>query len=174
MRLDNIKIKESFAATVPNPEKLLKCKDYWEKNHTQDRYLVVDHNYTLIDGYIQYLVLKDVGVDTAEIKISERRRKRWNRKTKQCKTGKTSKYDYRTCNTLYVFGIHPYSTSTKERIWRIPNSWKDSWMNSLKIGDYLLVNTKYGASPIQVTQLAVLDKCPVDTPVKKVIKKLHY
>lgn len=45
-------------------------------------------------------------------------------------------------------------------------------MNSLKIGDYLLVDTKYGTVPIRVTRFEILDECPVDIPIKTVIKKL--
>lgn len=125
MRLDNIKIKDSFAASNPKQKKLLKCKEHWDKNHTQDRYLVVDHNYTLIDGYIQYLVLKDVGIDIAEIKISDKKMKKWKEKQKK-RTSKIEKYNYKTCSTLYVFGVHLHSESAKERVWRVPNSWKDS------------------------------------------------
>lgn len=174
MKLKNIKIKDSYAVTVPKAEKLLKCKEHWEKNHTQDRYLTIDHNYNLIDGYIQYLVLKDAGVDTAEVKISDKRKSRCNRKIKQNKPLKKHKYDYKKCNTLYVFGVQINSTSTKERIWRVPNSWKDTWIDFLKTGDYLLVNTKRGASVIKITRIEMFNKCPVEMPVKKVIRKLDY
>lgn len=75
MRLDNIKIKDSFASSIPKTEKVLACKEYWIKYHTQDRFIVVDHNNVLIDGYIQYLVLKDAGIDVAEVKISNKKKK---------------------------------------------------------------------------------------------------
>lgn len=172
MRLSDIKIKDSFANSVPTEEKVSVCRQYWNENHEQDRYIVVDYNNFLIDGYIQYLVLKENDVDIAEVKISDKKRKRWSRKNKQLKVQKSNKTNYRECETTYIYGIHPKSKSIKERVWRVPNSWWTGWADNLNIGDMLLVKTKYGLAPIEITRIERLSECPVDIPVKTVVKKI--
>lgn len=149
------------------------CRNYWNEHGEQDRYIVVDHNNILIDGYIQYLVLKENDIDMAEIRISDKKKKKWSRKNcKQTKLSKVKRPNYRECETTYIFGIHPKSKSTKERVWRVPNSWYRGWTDSLNVGDMLLVKTKYGLAPIEITRIEKLSECPVDMPVKMVVKKL--
>lgn len=167
MKLSDIRIKESFVNTTPKEAKMKKCRDNWNEWHRQDRYIVVDHDNTLIDGYIQYLVLKENGIEEAEIKISDRRKKRWYRKN----TEGWMAPRYKNRMTTYIFGIHPDSKSTKERVWRVPNSWI-GWEYDLLPGDKILVTTKHGIRPIIITRIEWLDKCPVDMPVKKVYRKL--
>jgi len=70
MKLSDIKIKESFAITTPKVEKMEECRNNCNTYHRQDRYIVVNNDKELIDGYIQYLVLKENGVEEADIKIS--------------------------------------------------------------------------------------------------------
>lgn len=172
MRLEDIKIKDSFTNSIPTEEKVNVCWQHWDKFHEQDRYIVVNRDNYLIDGYIQYLVLKENSVDVAEVKISDKKKKRWSRKNKKSKVQKTNKTNYRECETTYIFGVHPNSKSTKERVWRVPNSWWSGWADSLNIGDMLLVNTKRGRQPIEVTRIKRLSECPVDIPVKTVVRKL--
>ena len=62
MKLSDIKIKDSFANSNPQIRKIEECRNYWNENHEQDRYLVVNHKDELIDGYIQYLILKENNV----------------------------------------------------------------------------------------------------------------
>lgn len=173
MRLDNIKIKDSFASSIPKIEKVLACKEYWIKYHTQDRFIVVDHNNVLIDGYIQYLVLKDAGIDVAEVKISNKKRKKWNRKRRKLKYRNLNKLTYRECKTTYVFGTLLYSKSEKERVWRVPNSWKKERINELNIGDTVIVHNQNNLSLIRITKIEEFNECPVDIPVKKVIRKYY-
>ena len=173
MRLDNIKIKDSFATTLPKEEKMAVCKAYWETHKKQDRYIVVNHNNVLIDGYIQYLVLKEANVEIVEVKISERKRKKWSRKRSYPKSSKAKKLTYRESNTTYVFGTFLYSRSKKERVWRIPNSWKEERTADFNIGDVVMVHNKKGFSSIKVTRIEKLNKCPVDIPVKKVVRKYY-
>lgn len=173
MRLNNIKIKDSFASTIPNKEKITECKDYWNNHNKQDRCIVVDHNNILVDGYIQYLVLKDTGIEIAEVKISDRKRKKWNRKRKLPKHTKPKKLTYRESNTTYVFGTLLYSKSKKERVWRIPNSWTEERIADFNVGDVVMVHNRKGFSPIKVTRIEKLNECPVDIPVKKVVRKYY-
>jgi hypothetical protein len=55
-------------------------------------------------------------------------------------------------------------------MWRIPKSW--TWMQeNIQVGDIVLCAAKRGISPVQVTRIEVLDVCPVDMVVKKVVDK---
>ena len=80
MKLVDIKISEAFANSIPSEEKMNECRNNWNQWHRQDRYIVVNPDNVLIDGYIQYLVLKENNVEEAEVKISTKRKKRWYRK----------------------------------------------------------------------------------------------
>ena len=166
MKLSDIKIKDSFASSNPQIRKVQECRNYWNENHEQDRYVVVNHKNELIDGYIQYLVLKENNVSDAIIQNSEHKRKRYNR----IRTKEYGMVKYRTNETVYIYGIHPNSKSKKERVWRVPASWK-GWENDILPGDRIWVNTKYGIKPIIVTKIEWSDKCPVDMKVRKVARK---
>ena len=69
MKLSDIKISEAFANSIPSEEKLNECRNNWNQCNRQDRYIVVNRENELIDGYIQYLVLKENNVEEVEIKI---------------------------------------------------------------------------------------------------------
>lgn len=76
MKLSEIKIKESFSNTTPSEEKMDECRHNWRMYGKQDRYIVVNHDNELIDGYIQYLILVEHKEEYAEVKISHCRKKR--------------------------------------------------------------------------------------------------
>lgn len=173
MRLVDIKIKDSFANSVPKEEKVNVCREHWDKTNEQDRYIVVNRDNFLIDGYIQYLVLKENDVDVAEVKISDKKRRGWLRKNQQSKVRKVNNKNYKKHETIYIYGVHPNSKSMKERIWRVPKSWGRCWINSLNIGDMMLVHTKNGLAPIKITKIKRLSKCPVDMSVKTVVRKIR-
>ena len=80
MKLSEIKIKESFANTTPSEEKMDECRYNWRMYGKQDRYVVVDHNNALIDGYCMYLILMEHKEEYAKVKISHCKKKRWYRK----------------------------------------------------------------------------------------------
>ena len=69
MRLSEIKIPEDFKSSIPNTYKYNKCERYYKENNKQDRYLVVNENNYLIDGYIMYLVLKNNGDEYWDVRI---------------------------------------------------------------------------------------------------------
>lgn len=81
-KLSEIKITEEFSSTKPSNIKVEECRKFWAKNYKQDRYLVVNEEGYLIDGYIQYLILKENKVDEAEIQISNVRKNKWKRMEK--------------------------------------------------------------------------------------------
>lgn len=162
MKLLDIKINESFEKSIPQAEKMEMCRNYWNNYGKQDRYIVVNHNNILIDGYIQYLILKENNIKEVEVQVSNKVKKKWARKNRT----------YRELETAYIFGVHLNSNNIKEYVWRVPNSWWSGWADILNIGDILLVKTKYGLAPIKITQIKRLSKCPVNIPVKTVVKKL--
>lgn len=169
MKLSEIKISEEFAKISPNKKKINECEGNWNNFHRQDRYIVVDHSNTLIDGYIQYLVLMEYKEEYAEVKISNRRKKRWYRKN----TKDWTIPHYRTELTTYIYGMHYNKNKgefSKEYVWRMPKSWGD-WADNVQIGDTVMCATKFGYSPVVVSRIEVFDKCPIDIPVKRVANK---
>ena len=68
MKLSEIKISNAFASTTPREDKVKVCRNYWEENHEQDRDIIVNKNNVLIDGYVQYLVLKENGIEEVFVK----------------------------------------------------------------------------------------------------------
>ena len=169
MKLSEIKISEEFAKISPGKKKINECEGNWNNFHRQDRYIVVDHSNTLIDGYIQYLVLMKHKEEYAEVKISNRRKKRWYRKN----TKDWTIPHYRTELTTYVYGMHYNKNKgefSKEYVWRVPKSW-GNWADNVQIGDTVMCATKFGYSPVVVNRIEVFDKCPIDIPVKRVANK---
>lgn len=168
MKLSDIRISEAFANSVPSTEKLNKCSNNWNQWNRQDRFIVVNPDNVLTDGYIMYLVLKENGIEEAEAKISNRRKK--CRKNAEA----WNVPHYRNETTTYVYGVHPNSNCTKEFVWRVPKSWSElGWEDGLSIGDEILVATKFGTKPIVVTKIELSDKCPVNMPVKRVVKRIN-
>ena len=170
MKLVDIKISDAFANSIPSEKKLNECRNNWTQYNRQDRYIVVNPDNVLIDGYIQYLVLKENNVEEVEVKISTKRKKRWYRKN-------VKDWDiphYKNEATTYVYGVHPYSENKKEFVWRVPKSWSElGWEDGLNISDEILVDTKFGIKPVVVTKIEISDKCPVNIPVKRVVKRLN-
>lgn len=173
MKLSDIKISEEFANTFPSEEKIQECRKNWDTWHRQDRYIVIDHDNVLIDGYCMYLVLKFYKEEYAEVKISHCRKKRWFRKN----TRDWTIPHYRNEPTTYIYGMH-YNTIrgefSKEFVWRVPKSWSEQgWEYGLTVGDEILVDTKYGIKKITVTKIVRLGECPMNSPVRRVVKRLN-
>lgn len=166
IKLSEIKISPSFAETMPKEEKMEECRKNYINHGKQDRYIVIDHTNTLIDGYIMYLVLKENNVDEAKIKISDRRKKRW----KRINTKDWIIPHYKTEMTTYVYGVHPNSKCEKEFVWRIPKAWT-GFEEKVEVGDSVLCGTKFGVSLVIVTKVEMLEQCPIDIPVKRVVSK---
>ena len=155
MKLSDIVITDTFENTTPSKLKMDRYRDMWDKFNRQPKYIIVNDDNILIDGYIQYLLLKEKGFEYGECLV--RHRKNGNQST------------YRNTTATYVYGVHKNSKCEKEYMWRVPNSWK-KFANDVQVGDSILCQTKYGYSPVIVTKVEVLDKCPVDFRVKRVAK----
>ena len=77
---------------------------------------------------------------------------------------------YKNEATTYIYGTHPNSKDTKTYMWRVPKSWTN-WTDNIQIGDTVMCATKFGYAPVIVNKIEILDKCPIDIPVKKVCRK---
>lgn len=161
IKLSEIRITSAFENTTPNPEKVQKCREYYAENKKQSKPILLDCNNVLRDGYIQYLILKENGIEEATFV-----RKKKYRRSKEYKPTTS----YKNSNTTYIFGVHPNSNCIKEFCWRVPASWT-SWAENVEIGDTVLCQTKFGFSPVVVSRVEVLDKPPVETRVKRVAKR---
>lgn len=169
MKLSEIRIKGSFEKSVPNEYKLLQCREYWEQHGFYLHDIVVNDKEYLVDGYIQYLVLKENDIEDVVVKDFDK--KVYKRtKSKVRKSGKKKVKSYRDTETLYIFGVHP--KGIKERVWRVPNKFQKEWESILSVGDIVMVKTKRGNAPIKITRIEKLSECPVDMSVKKVVKKI--
>ena len=166
MKLSDIKIPEAFVNNIPRENKMNECRNNWNTYHIQDRYIVVNNDNVLIDGYIMYLVLVENKEEFAEVKIASHKKKRWHRKSEKDLIIPT----YKENRTTYIFGIHPNSNCTKEFVWRVPVNW-GNWADNIQVGDTILCQTKFGFSPVVVNRVETLDKPPIEIRIKKVTRK---
>lgn len=158
IKLSDIVISSAFAASVPSEQKVQKYRSRFAKTGRQSKYLILDNENILVDGYIQYLILKENNVEEAK----------YVRCGKFCSNKKST---YRTKTTTYVYGTHPNSKCTKEFVWRVPESWSE-FTENIKVGDTIYCKTKFGVSPVVVNRIEVSDLCPADIPVRKVANQI--
>lgn len=149
IRISDIIITEAFANSHPSEEKVQKYRREFAETGKQSKFLVINKYNVLMDGYIQYLILKENGIEEAEY----------------IRTRKRHCNNYRYENTTYIFGKHP--NCDKEFVWRVPKNWNDFNVN---IGDKIFCYTKFGIAPVIVTKVEKLEKYPTDLRVKKVAK----
>ena len=69
MRLSDICITRRLSSSIPCKKELDSCMEYWNEHHKQDRYIIINDDFVLIDGYIMYLVLKKNHVEYADVEI---------------------------------------------------------------------------------------------------------
>lgn len=161
IKLSDIVISDAFLNSHPSENKIEKYRKNYTKYKCQSRYIVLDKNNTLLDGYIQYLILKENNVE--DVKFIRRR------------IGVKEQRDipnsgYRNTFTVYVYGTHLNSNCEKEFVWRVPNNW-DVFVGNIKVGDTIYCNTKFGVAPVVISKIEILDKCPISLSVKKVASK---
>ena len=176
MKLSEIKISEEFANSTPSLRKYVKCDKYYKKTGNQDRYLIVDENNVLIDGYIMYLVLKNNGVkfgDSRRITLrkhtyTDKQRKKYGRLTPPKHV-----ITYKEKMTAYVYGKHPNSKDNKEYVWRLPQTW--GYMSlMLQKGDVIYCGTRFGIAPVVVTKVELKSNFDTDLCIKKVCSRKIY
>lgn len=175
MNLKDIIITDGFANSNPRKSKMQECRAFWNKYGKQDRYLVINYNNVLIDGYVQYLVLQENGIEKALIRKRLKTHKKLRRidythELKEKRRVERKEPEYKNKTTTYVYGIHENSNSPKVYMWRVPKNWNE-WSNGLEIGDSVWVTTKYGNTKIKIVDIKTLDKCPIECNVKKICSK---
>lgn len=151
MRLDDIKIRDSFASSRPSEEKMqMKKGEYIRSGKLKP--IMIDENNVLIDGYISYLILKEFGVENTTVIIKE----------------KDNLKKFMNKSTYYIYGI--YKNAGKEYSWFVPNGCIDGFIGKALPGDKVLVNTRNGNKRVTITRIVLLDNPPVKQRIRKVIK----
>ena len=165
MKLSDIKITEAFESTHPSPDKIRKKKEQWLKTGRQRKYIVVNKDGYLVDGYITYLIMKELGIEEAKIIKS----KSWMNPIESREIKEPS---YRKENTTYIWGVHPNSPDDKLYVWRVPNNdnWKD-FKENITVGDMIFCHAKGKVSPVIIKAIQTTDVCPTPLDVKKVCSK---
>ncbi len=139
IKLTDITITDDFARSSPSPVKLKLCRDNYIHKKIQDRYIVINKQHELIDGYILYLVLKEAGVKRVKVKFDEP--SAWQRL-------------FRGNNkSLSTYVIGTYLNSGKKSGWKLPKSMKPEL---IKKGDFVMVKTKNGVTEVEVNLIGQL------------------
>lgn len=174
MNFSEIMIPESFESSTPNTLKYVKCEKYYNETGNQDRYIVVDENNVLVDGYIMYLVLKNNGTEYGDVRIvtlnghkyTDRQRNKYGKLVPPEKV-----ISYKEKPTVYIYGKHPNGITDKEYVWRLPKS-KENMYNVLLPGDLIYCSTKNGIAPVIVTRIEKRDSWDTDLKVKVVCSRI--
>lgn len=160
VKLSSIKILKSYALTTPSEKKVRTKRKKYRKGKL--RAITINIDGFLINGYIDYLILKENNVEDVEVNIVDIKKN----------DNSNVPESYRNTRTTYIYGKHPNNKSEKIYIWRIPN--KENWMKfseTVLPDDLIFCKTKFGCSPVIVQAIQTIDKCPVEFPVKKVLSK---
>lgn len=147
--LKNIIIPRKFIKSTPSESKMDTVRVNYFSGVNIENDIVVDENMKLIDGYIRYLVLKENNIVLADVSVKEK-----------------NDISYRNIPTTYIFGKH--NQDGKTYVWRIVKSTKN--LAYLNVGNVAEVDTRYGRKRVIIDDIKVLDKCPVEYPVKKVLR----
>lgn len=160
VKLSSIKIPKSYAVTTPSEKKVRTKRKKYRKGKL--RAITINTDGFLINGYINYLILKENNVEDAEVNIVDIKKN----------DNSNVPESYRNTRTTYIYGKHPDNKSEKIYTWRIPNA--ESWRKFSEMilpDDLIFCKTKFGCSPVIVQAIQTIDKCPVKFPVKKVLSK---
>ena len=160
IKLSSIKIPKSYAVTTPSEKKVRTKRKKYRKGKL--RAITINTDGFLINGYINYLILKENNVEDVTVNIVDI----------QKHDNSNVPESYRNTRTTYIYGKHPNDKSENIYTWRIPNteSWKE-FSEMVLPDDLIFCKTKFGCSPVIVQAIQTVDKCPVEFPVKKVLSK---
>lgn len=174
MNFSEIMIPESFESSTPNTLKYVKCEKYYNETGNQDRYIVVDENNVLVDGYIMYLVLKSHDVEYCDAKRLTLRKHKYTDRQRE-KYGRIIPSEkvisYKNKPTVYIYGKHPNGIIDKEYVWRLPKS-KENMYGVLLPGDLIYCSTKNGIAPVIVTRIEKRDSWDTELKVKVVCSRI--
>lgn len=176
IRLSEIKIPADFENSTLSTSKYAKCENYYNETGNQDRYIVVNENNVLVDGYIMYLVLKSHNVEYGNTKRLTLRKHKYTDKQRR-RYGRLVPHEkvisYKEKPTAYVYGKHPNSKDDKEYVWRLPQTW--GYMNlMLQKGDVIYCGTRFGVAPVVVTKVELKSNFDTDLCIKKVCSRKIY
>ena len=160
IKLSSIKIPKSYAVTTPSEKKVRTKRKKYKKGKLKA--ITINTDEFLINGYINYLILKENNVEDAEVNIVDIKKN----------DNSNAPESYRNTRTTYIYGKHPNNKSEKIYTWRIPNA--ESWRKFSEMvlpNDLIFCKTKFGCSPVIVQAIQTVDKCLVDFPVKKVLSR---
>lgn len=147
INLEDIIIGKKLVGAHPRQEKLDKYRRSFAMTGKQVKKIILNEKNEIVDGLIQYLVLKENGVKEADC----------------IKKGEVEPL------TTYVYGKHINGWKQQEYVWRVPAAW--IWMQeNIRVGDRILCNTKYGCKKVKVTRVEALEKCPINCEVKLVAR----
>lgn len=158
VNISDIKIQPEYEKTRPSKAKLKECEDFYLKYHKLDRYIGINSDGYLVDGYVGYLVAKKFGLQIVKIKKTE----------EKLSDGNIKYLFLRPVKHTYVYGIHDEQHTNKKYVWRIP----DNKNIKLHVGDKAIVATKHGLSTISVTDIQRLPNKPINMRIRKVVRKL--
>lgn len=149
-----IKIKESYKNSKISNKKLKNFIEFWKTSNAIPNNIILNDKNELIDGYYSYLALTGSGY-LGKVPVSYRDEESYFSKPRKVHNYEFKNNSYRNTNTVYVYG--KFSENGKIYIWKLPN--KNFAL--INIGDKIKVNTSYGVRKIVVTDIKVLDKCPI-------------
>lgn len=160
VKLSSIKIPKSYAATIPSEKKVKTKRKKYRKGKLRD--ITINTDGFLINGYINYLILKENNIEDTTVNIVDIKKN----------DNSNVPESYRNTKTTYIYGRHPNDKSEKIYTWRIPNaeSWR-KFSETILPDDLIFCKTKFGCSSVIVQAIQTVDKCPVEFPVKKVLSK---
>lgn len=131
MNIEDIKISDQFLASHPSSEKMERVEKYWLLTNHQDKPIILDKNGYLVDGYTRYLIMKRNGA--TQVRIVRKNQP-----------------------VALIKCVHVYSngTTSQEYTWEIRRNknWKP-FLENLQVGDFVMCATKYGYSPVKITQV---------------------
>lgn len=140
--IQDIKVSDKFLKSVPNEGKINRYRDaYLLANESKNSFyhcsgqvkpIVIDSHNVIVDGYIQYLIMKEMNENYCYCIYRE-----------VCKP------------YMLIQGIHNI-VSEKEYTWKVPRSKKwNEFLHNVSYGDQILCNTIRGVVPVIVTNISV-------------------
>lgn len=81
--LSSLEVSKAFKKHPPKNWKKKQCEEFFGRYGMQDRYIVLNHNNVIIDGYVMYCVLKQKKIEFAEVVYSDTPKPELNRKSKE-------------------------------------------------------------------------------------------
>lgn len=151
--IEEIKVPKRFKRTTPSPKKVEKVRKYYQEHGKLDKDIVINRDGYIIDGYIRYLVIREVdNVDFVSVVVVNDGTHRYEKEPEG--------------EITYVYGVH--DTSPKEYVWKITRNTGNS--TEICPGCRAFVHTVHGKQKITVTRVEKGDKPPVSGKIRSVVR----